>query len=81
MLLALQIGGFGHQAHGCVGVSMGNSQPQCIGGIGAGQAGQLQQAAHHLLHLAFGGAAMARLGESATLQRRQHAMFKGGRSY
>ena len=30
---------------------------------------------------AHAGAAMARLGESATLQRRQHAMFKGGRSY
>ncbi|MBX9836193.1 MAG: crossover junction endodeoxyribonuclease RuvC, partial [Burkholderiaceae bacterium] len=27
------------------------------------------------------GAAMARLAESATLQRRQHAMYKGGRSY
>ena len=27
------------------------------------------------------GAAMARLGEVTTLQRRQHAMYKGGRSY
>jgi crossover junction endodeoxyribonuclease RuvC len=27
------------------------------------------------------GAAMARLAASATLQRRQHAMYKGGRSY
>lgn len=27
------------------------------------------------------GAAMARLGSSTTLQRRQHAMFKAGRSY
>jgi crossover junction endodeoxyribonuclease RuvC len=30
---------------------------------------------------AHAGAAMARLGEAATLQRRQHAMYKGGRSY
>lgn len=30
---------------------------------------------------AHAGAAMARLGEVATLQRRQHAMYKGGRSY
>ncbi|RCX10816.1 crossover junction endodeoxyribonuclease RuvC [Extensimonas vulgaris] len=30
---------------------------------------------------AHAGAAMARLGNAATLQRRQHAMFKGGRSY
>ena len=30
--------------------------------FGAGQAGQLQQAAHHLLHLAFGGAAVAHHG-------------------
>ena len=29
----------------------------------------------------LGGAGMARLGEAATLQRRQHAMYKGGRSY
>ena len=27
------------------------------------------------------GAAMARLAEGGTLQRRQHAMYKGGRSY
>ena len=27
------------------------------------------------------GAAMARLAEAGTLQRRQHAMYKGGRSY
>ena len=30
---------------------------------------------------AHAGAAMARLGEAATLNRRQHAMYKGGRSY
>ncbi len=30
---------------------------------------------------AHAGSAMARLGEVATLQRRQHAMYKGGRSY
>jgi crossover junction endodeoxyribonuclease RuvC len=30
---------------------------------------------------AHAGAAMARLGEVTTLQRRQHAMYKGGRSY
>ena len=30
---------------------------------------------------AHAGAAMARLGEAGTLQRRQHAMYKGGRSY
>lgn len=30
---------------------------------------------------AHAGAAMARLGQAATLQRRQHAMYKGGRSY
>ncbi|GAB3366104.1 MULTISPECIES: crossover junction endodeoxyribonuclease RuvC [Giesbergeria] len=30
---------------------------------------------------AHAGAAMARLGASTTLQRRQHAMFKAGRSY
>ena len=30
---------------------------------------------------AHAGAAMARLGEAATLHRRQHAMYKGGRSY
>ena len=30
---------------------------------------------------AHAGTAMARLGEVATLQRRQHAMYKGGRSY
>ncbi len=30
---------------------------------------------------AHAGAAMARLGEATTLQRRQHAMYKGGRSY
>ena len=30
---------------------------------------------------AHAGAAMARLGEAAPLQRRQHAMYKGGRSY
>src|SRR3989338_4903614 len=27
------------------------------------------------------GAAMGRLGEAATMNRRQHAMYKGGRSY
>ena len=30
---------------------------------------------------AHAGVAMARLGEAATLNRRQHAMYKGGRSY
>ena len=30
---------------------------------------------------AHAGAAMGRLGEAATLNRRQHAMYKGGRSY
>ena len=30
---------------------------------------------------AHAGSAMARLGEAATLNRRQHAMYKGGRSY
>lgn len=30
---------------------------------------------------AHAGSAMGRLGEAATLQRRQHAMYKGGRSY
>ena len=30
---------------------------------------------------AHAGPAMARLGEATTLQRRQHAMYKGGRSY
>ncbi len=30
---------------------------------------------------AHAGAAMARLGEAGTLARRQHAMYKGGRSY
>ena len=30
---------------------------------------------------AHAGAAMGRLGEAATLQRRQHAMYKDGRSY
>lgn len=30
---------------------------------------------------AHAGAAMARLAQSATLSRRQHAMYKGGRSY
>ncbi len=30
---------------------------------------------------AHAGAAMARLAEGGTLQRRQHAMYKGGRSY
>ncbi|MNI97053.1 Holliday junction resolvase [compost metagenome] len=30
---------------------------------------------------AHAGAAMARLAEVSPLQRRQHAMYKGGRSY
>lgn len=43
-------------------MGVGNGQAQPVGRIGAGQAGQLQQAAHHLLHLAFGGAAVAHHG-------------------
>jgi 3,4-dihydroxy-2-butanone 4-phosphate synthase len=43
-------------------VGVGDGQAQPVGRIGAGQAGQLQQAAHHLLHLAFGGAAVAHHG-------------------
>ncbi len=41
---------------------MGDGQAQRVGGIGARQAGQLQQPAHHLLHLGLGRAAMAHDG-------------------
>ena len=39
MLLAVQLGGLGHQPHGGGGVCMGDGETQRIGCIGAGQAG------------------------------------------
>lgn len=59
MLLAAQIGGLGHQPHGGSRMGMGDRQPQRVGGIGAGQAGQLQQPFDHFLDLALGCATMA----------------------
>ena len=59
MLAALQRGGAGQPGHGLAGVGMDDGHAQRVGGIGAGQAGQLEQAAHHFLHLGLGRAAMA----------------------
>lgn len=59
MLAALQLRDLGHLRHGGACMGVGDGQAQGVGGIGAGQAGQLQQAAHHFLDLALGRAAMA----------------------
>ena len=40
-------------------VGMGDGQAQRVGGVGSGQAGEVEQATHHFLNLAFGRAAMA----------------------
>jgi len=59
VLAPLQRGRFAQPRHGRAGVRVRDGHAQRISRIGAGEAGQLQQAAHHLLHLGLGGAAMA----------------------
>ncbi len=50
----LQGGGFGQLRHGAACVGVGDGDAERIGCVGARQAGELQQAAHHFLNLRFG---------------------------
>ena len=58
----LQGGAFGQLRHGRAGMGVGNGQAQRVGCIGAGQAREVEQAAHHFLNLRFGCASMSCYG-------------------
>ena len=82
MLAPLQRRGFAQAGHGGAGVGVGNGQAQRVRRVGAGQAGQLQEAAHHFLDLALGRAAVADDGffhlQGGVFGHRQVARHQGG---